>query len=503
MSRKLVLIIIGVAAAASLVGYNFFSKKENGSFTFEEAARAAVAQRVSETGTVKISDKAKLSFKSAGKIGEIYAAAGDIVRKDQDLVSLDSEQLSIQLSQARAELREVREKKGNAQVSLDSAENELADAVNKANDALKSAYEDAVAALDDAYLKVYNAKLAVNVIMNLYFNNTGSYEASDINQKKSQMEYDLSVLKIYIDKIKDNPTNENIDEAILKSGVILARVQNCLADIRDIIQNSAYHDIVSSNDRAGLDTHRSNINTAISDIADAKQSISSTKAANEANITVAKAKVAEMGDQLRDEDNGLYRAQIDQAAAKVELLRSQMQDAVLKSPADGMVTEVEKKEGETVQPGETVLYFLPEGPFAIKVNIYEGDIIKVKVGDRASISLTAIPDLTFGGEVVAIDPAETIMNDVVYYEVTIALGENIDGIKQGMTADITIETNRKENVLAVPKGAVEKIDGKTIVKVLKNGKAEDREIIVGLKGDDLVEVVSGLAEGEKIVTGKK
>jgi len=150
-----------------------------------------------------------------------------------------------------------------------------------------------------------------------------------------------------------------------------------------------------------------------------------------------------------------------------------------------------------------VLYFLPEGPFAIKVNIYEGDIIKVKVGDRASISLTAIPDLTFGGEVVAIDPAETIMNDVVYYEVTIALGENIDGIKQGMTADITIETNRKENVLAVPKGAVEKIDGKTIVKVLKNGKAEDREIIVGLKGDDLVEVVSGLAEGEKIVTGKK
>jgi len=174
------------------------------------------------------------------------------------------------------------------------------------------------------------------------------------------MEYDLSVLKIYIDKIKDNPTNENIDEAILKSGVILARVQNCLADVRNIIQNSAYHDIVSSDDRAGLDTHRSNINTAISDIADAKQSISSTKAANEANITVAKAKVAEMGDQLRDEDNGLYRAQIDQAAAKVELLRSQMQDAVLKSPADGMVTEVEKKKERLCSRARLCFIFCPK-----------------------------------------------------------------------------------------------------------------------------------------------
>jgi len=503
MSRKLVLIIIAIAIAAGFISYNFFLKKESDSFAFEEAAKATVAQRVSETGTVKISDKAKLSFKSAGEIGKIYVGAGDIVKKDQDLVSLDSEQLNIQLSQAQAELREVREKKGNAQVSLDNAKNELADAINKANDALKSAYEDVVVALDDAYLKVYNAKLAVNVIMNLDFNNTGSYEASDINQKKSQIEYDLNALKSYTDKIKDHPTNENIDEAILKSEAILARVQNCLADVRNIIQNSAYHDIVSSDDRASLDTHRSNINTAVSDIANAKQSISSTKAANEANITTAKAKVAEMEDQLRDEDNGLYRAQIDQAAAKMELLQSQMQDAVLKSPADGMVTEVEKKEGETVQSGETVLYFLPEGPFAIKVNIYEGDIIKVKVGDQASISLTAIPDLTFKGEVVAIDPAETILNEVVYYEVTIALGENIEGIKQGMTADITIETNKKDKVLAIPKGTVEKVDGKTMVKVLKNGKAEYREIIVGLKGDDLVEVVSGLAEGEKIVTGKK
>ena len=72
-----------------------------------------------------------------------------------------------------------------------------------------------------------------------------------------------------------------------------------------------------------------------------------------------------------------------------------------------------------------------------------------------------------------------------------------------MTADIVIETNKKEDVLRLPVNAVENIDGKNIVQVAKNGKIENVEIFTGLEGNDYVEVLSGIQEGGLIVLGKK
>lgn len=106
----------------------------------------------------------------------------------------------------------------------------------------------------------------------------------------------------------------------------------------------------------------------------------------------------------------------------------------------------------------------------------------------------------FEGRVVSIDPAEKIIEGVVYYEVTIDFeGKLPEGIKPGMTADIEITSASKENILVIPEEAIKKEDGKNFVKVYKNGKIEKREIKVGLKGDGKVEVVSGLKEGEKII----
>ena len=72
-----------------------------------------------------------------------------------------------------------------------------------------------------------------------------------------------------------------------------------------------------------------------------------------------------------------------------------------------------------------------------------------------------------------------------------------------MTADIIIQTNKKENVLRAPRGVVVNIDGKEIAQVASNGKIEDREIVTGLEGNDYYEVISGLNEGDEIIIGKK
>ena len=102
-----------------------------------------------------------------------------------------------------------------------------------------------------------------------------------------------------------------------------------------------------------------------------------------------------------------------------------------------------------------------------------------------------------------IDPAETIVDNVVYYNVTIEFLNQPDGIRSGMTADITIESNKKDNVLRIPKNAVVQIDGTETVQIVKGSKIENRTITTGLEGNDYFEVTSGLNENDQIVTGKK
>ncbi len=166
--------------------------------------------------------------------------------------------------------------------------------------------------------------------------------------------------------------------------------------------------------------------------------------------------------------------------------------------------QVNKKAGETVQPSEPVISFISAGPFQVAVDIYEEDIVKVKVGDPVDIRVTAIPDQTFSGKVIFINPAEKLIDGVVYYEVKIdpALTDE-SGVKPGMTADITIKTAQADNVLIAPESAVTTADNKNFVQVIIDEKQQEREVQVGLKGSDgQVEIVSGLQEGEEIAVPK-
>jgi HlyD family secretion protein len=124
----------------------------------------------------------------------------------------------------------------------------------------------------------------------------------------------------------------------------------------------------------------------------------------------------------------------------------------------------------------------------------------MEIGNEVEISLVPFPDEIFKGRVILIDPAEKLVEGVVYYEATVAFETIPEGIKSGMTADLEIKTASREDVLIIPEDAVQEKEGKTIVEVSREGNIEEREIETGLLGsDDMVEVVSGLEEGEKVI----
>jgi HlyD family secretion protein len=517
MKKKIILGVIG-ALVVGIVVYNIV-KKEEAKFTLFEVKRGNVVEEVSETGQVKVGEEINLNFKNSGTIQSVYVKVGDDVLAGTSLVKLNTAELSIQLQEAQASL-EVAQAKYNqllagssaeeikvAQTALDNAQQALLDVKAEAEDDLSQAYEDALVVLDGSYNKGNISLNTVSTIQQTYFYGNDQ-ESTTVKAKKTAIEGALAGAKIEIDAAKISLAQTDIDAALSGLKDSLSTIYEALVVIRDTAETITYRNIVSSTNKTSLDTEKTNINTALTNVANSQQTISSTKIANEKAINDALGNVKEAEDNLalktaspRPTDIALYQAQVNQAQAQVDLLRNQIWDSTLRSPVKGKVTAINKELGELVQPSsvEAVLTILPANPYGIEVEIYEEDVVKVKTGDEVEIKLTAFPGEVFGGRVISIDPVEKLVEDIVYYKVMTDFENPPAGLKPGMSADITIKTARKDNVLVIMQAAIEKQNGKSFVNVLKDEKLESREITTGLQSTDgMVEVLSGLAEGEKI-----
>jgi macrolide-specific efflux system membrane fusion protein len=103
--------------------------------------------------------------------------------------------------------------------------------------------------------------------------------------------------------------------------------------------------------------------------------------------------------------------------------------------------------------------------------------------------------------VVAIDTTGTTSSGVVQYTVTLALDRTIADLKPGMSANASVTTGERDNVLNVPNAAVSGSGSSATVKVLQSdGTQRTANIIAGLKGDSNTEIVSGVIAGQRVVT---
>jgi len=454
-----IIIIIVLLFVGFFVIKPLFKSPTEGYIT-EKIIKGEVLQEVSETGNIKATDDFSLGFKSIGKVSQLYVAIGDTVKRGQTLASLDSSQLSAQLQAAKA------------------AANNYGSGLVTAQDNLQSAYSSALNVLTDSYAKIYNAYFkAVVEVKDL---TTWPYN-DRIWENKYEISRNYEKTKQIVDQVNINKTQDSIDDTVSQTLLILKEIKNSLTIIREKYDEGMFTSIVSSDYKSSLDVQIGHINSAISNVSASQQAISSYKIALQ---------------KIQD-------SQIDQAQGNVGVLQSQIDDSYLVAPTDGIITQVDIKRGETVSAGQSAITLLSNNPFQIKAYIYEQDIVNVKIGDKVRIDLVAFPKQTFEGKVLLIDPAETIIDNVIYYKVTIDFPNQPSGIKSGMTADIVIETSKKEKVLRVPKNAVERTNGKGTVQVVEKGKIIDKEITVGLEGNDYYEVLSGLEEGATIITGKK
>lgn len=214
----------------------------------------------------------------------------------------------------------------------------------------------------------------------------------------------------------------------------------------------------------------------------------------------------EKDDVYNDEDKDAQRAKIKSAEEGIVSVQSQIRDTYMYSPIDGVILK------RNVDPYETTVANSPTPVFTvgdpsdlvIETNVPESDITKIKIGQKASMVFDALPaSEIFEGAVTKIDPDSTVIQDVVYYRIKLKLDQANDAVKSGMSANIDVHTAEVYNILIIPQRAVTMEGNNKFVQILNpDGKTTAKvQIQTGLAGDEgMVEIKSGLQEGQKVVT---
>jgi multidrug efflux pump subunit AcrA (membrane-fusion protein) len=131
------------------------------------------------------------------------------------------------------------------------------------------------------------------------------------------------------------------------------------------------------------------------------------------------------------------------------------------------------------------------------VSLSESDISSVKVGQVATVSITALSGVELGGHVTAISPLGSDSSGVVTYDATLTIDQTNAKVLPGMSATATIVTQQAQGV-TVPNQAITGSGTNGTVELIKDGKATPQTVVVGLRGSSRSEIVTGLKAGQQV-----
>ena len=180
--------------------------------------------------------------------------------------------------------------------------------------------------------------------------------------------------------------------------------------------------------------------------------------------------------------------------------RDKLADAFIRAPFDGVVTEIAVHLGNTVSSGTAIATLLSHQKIA-EISLNEVDIVKIQKDQKVTLSFDAIEKLQVTGSVVEIDTLGTITSGVVTYGVIIAFDSEDERVKPGMSVSTEIVIAEKQDILSVPSAAIKFQGDEAYVEILKRSEPARQTVEIGINNDNFTEIISGLTEGQEIVTG--
>jgi len=497
--------LVAVIAVGSFAYYEVSSQRIP--YRYVEAKRGTVLQVVDATGNVVAAENINLAFEKSGKVVRVSGDVGQSVVPGTVLVVLDSQDLAAQLAQAVAAAKtqeaKLNDLKNGArpedvqvtQAQLDLNRQDLASAYATAPDILNDAYNKA----DDAVRKQLDAMFVSDETNpQPTFQISDSQTLVDITTGRQQMTVLLNAWKSDLSKL-DVSSGDSMDRLLAESKTNLGSVQSFLNRIADALVTQL------TLQQAQLDAYRINISTAraevtagLAGIDTLQQKLSSQKLVIEQTQRQLELKQAgSTADAIAAQE-----AQVEAAQAAAASIRAQISKTYITSPLNGIVARNDAKVGEIVSPGVPLVTLISKSAFHIETYIPGVDMAKVRLNDNADVTLDAYGgDVHFVATVISIEPVETVMNGVSTYKTKLEFTGEDNRITSGLTANVHIETARRENVVTVPAQAIIRRNSDRFV-LMKSGTAEptEQKVVTGIEGSDgVVEVVSGLTADDQVV----
>lgn len=214
------------------------------------------------------------------------------------------------------------------------------------------------------------------------------------------------------------------------------------------------------------------------------------------------------------------KEQVVSAKEEVQRAQTNLGYATITSPIDGVVLSKSVEEGQTVAASFSTpeLFTIAQDLTNMQVvaDVDEADIGDVKEGERVTFTVDAYPDDTFEGEVKQVRQEATTTNNVVTYEVVISAPNADLKLKPGLTANVTIYTAERKGVLSVPSKAlrftpqketvgkmkiVDAANAKNKVWTIEGNSIVAHKVNIGMTDGTNTQIVGGIAEGTKVITG--
>jgi HlyD family secretion protein len=252
---------------------------------------------------------------------------------------------------------------------------------------------------------------------------------------------------------------------------------------------------------------KSRITSLASTLTTITDAVSGSYITAQANITSAQIRAAQslqsaqtsVNNQPANVQSALIALQNQQTA--VATAQNNLDNALIKATVAGVVTSISAQVGENVTSNSTAGFIVlaNTGSMALHGTIGEGDVVKLRLGQVATITVDAVGTAKMTGKVTSLDPVATIASGVPVYGIDVTIDLPSQSVKPGMSGTAQVILASSPNTLTVPNLAVKAASGRRYLTVMKDGQPVDTDVTFGIGNDTVTEVLTGVQEGDVVV----
>jgi len=535
-------IIIIVIVVGGYFGYKaIFKTATLTSYATAAVEKGTLVVSVSGSGQVSALDQVDIKSKASGDVVYVGAKNGQEVKKGILLVQLDTKD-------AQKAVRD-------AQISLDNAEITLAKLkvsqetdISKIEDSITAAQNDLNQTYQNGFNEVVNSFLDLPDILEgtrgiLYDTDVGAPDTKmniaayrDLVINSTNSDTVIAMVNRAVSEYTDSVTKYNknltdyrnanrfssseeiislIDETLETAKTMAQLVkdeQNLIDTVVSTLQYKALRAIpaILAQYQSDISGYISKVNSHISSLNSLRNSITS----NQQSLTSYQRDL-----ETTQENNPLDVTSQENA---VEQRRAALQDAqdalanyYIRAPFDGVIVAVNVEKGDSISGGTSVATLITKQRIA-EISLNEVDAAKVEVGQKVTLTFDAVEDLTISGEILEVDTLGTVSQGVVSYNTKIGFDTQDDRVKPGMTVSASIIVDVKQNTLMVPSSAIKINNGTSYVQLMAKTSntvntanvsglssaqsLSTQTVEVGASNDTMTEILSGVNEGDIVVT---